>query len=493
MLGVTTPYHKSIMSQQPNARSNLIQMLLIFALVFLGMQLFFPKSPQQSLTTAELIARYKNAWKETQMASRLYMEKLQGEEAERLKEIHRQLETLPQAYAPEAQTTQPPELAPKPTDPIETLKKYFHDSLSRLLQTSSELAARLQNESKENPRLATPASRVKYEHARLLLIKAEIDRDFNTAVSAYQAFRSLATGSHPPEILKEAKEYQDISRDIAAHMARFEASGPAHLGYLIIDALVKMTGSIPGFSYWFAAIVLAVVARLLVWPLAAKQIRSFKRMAQLQPMVKELQENYQGAELQQRIMKLYQKYDINPWAGCLPSLVQIPFFLWIFYSMNLYRFEFQKGTFLWINPSTANAFHGIAPNLGFRDYPLVIIYGISMIVATLLSVSDPQQAQKQRIIGLIMAVVFTTLMLFWDFPSAFVLYWIGLNIVSTAQTIYMNKQPVPPLVEVPAGAKKNGLFKGLIPSEGTPTQETKQKTGTPVLHKPKTKKHKKKK
>jgi YidC/Oxa1 family membrane protein insertase len=222
----------------------------------------------------------------------------------------------------------------------------------------------------------------------------------------------------------------------------------------------------------------------------------FKRMALLQPMIKELQEKYQGAELQSRMMKLYAKYGINPLAGCWPALVQLPFFFWVFYCMNAYRFEFQSGFFLWVNPETAKMMPGIlAPNLGERDIPLVILYGISMIVSTMVTPVDPQNAKQTRMIGIIMAVAFTGIMLmpFAPFPSAFVVYWIGINVLSTAQSIYLSRRPIPPLVEIPESErKKGGMFGGLTPTDGPAKNgndvKPREKTGAPKLHKPKKKK-----
>ena len=85
-------------------------------------------------------------------------------------------------------------------------------------------------------------------------------------------------------------------------------------------------------------------------------------MQQLQP----LHEGDQGAILRQedkaitdqaayqaKTMELYKEYGINPFAGCLPALIQIPLFITVYQFMLHYQFEFQKGYFLWINPSTS--------------------------------------------------------------------------------------------------------------------------------------------
>ncbi|MBV6458398.1 MAG: Membrane protein insertase YidC [Fimbriimonadaceae bacterium] len=230
-------------------------------------------------------------------------------------------------------------------------------------------------------------------------------------------------------------------------------------GYHFIDALVAVTGRVPAFSYAFAALLLAMIVRALVWPLAQKQLMASRQMMQLQPLTKELRETLTNKktgqvdqqELSAKTMELYREYGINPFSGCLPGLLQVPLFLVVYQCMLLYKFEFQKGTFLWINPGTAANTNGfVAPNLGETDWILLVIYGVSMIASTMLApISDPANARQQRIIGISMAVVFTVFMFFWPaLPSAFVLYWIFTNLLSMAQAFRAYRLAIPPLQKV---------------------------------------------
>ena len=242
-------------------------------------------------------------------------------------------------------------------------------------------------------------------------------------------------------------------------------------GYAMMDSLVKLTGSKPGFSYWFAALLLAFIVRLLVFPLAQKQYIWGRRMSQLAPYAKEIRDKFTDKKTGQitdqqamtmETMDLYKRYGFNPFAGCWPMLVQIPLFIIIYNCMLLYRFEFTKGYFLWIQPG-AGSFLGIplAPNLGERDYIIIFVYGISMIVTTLLTpVSDPSNVKQQRLIGLSMAVLFSLMMFFFPLPSAFVVYWVFTNILATAQSLYVYRMPIEPLVPVQSTAG------GVIPTTG---------------------------
>lgn len=260
-------------------------------------------------------------------------------------------------------------------------------------------------------------------------------------------------------------------------------------GYQLINALVNLTGAVPAFSYAFAALLLAIVVRAIIWPVAQRQLMWSRQMSQLQPLVKELKDRYTGQELQLKTMELYKEYGINPMAGCVPALIQLPLFLTVYQCMLHFRFEFTKGTFLWINSSVASSTHGLtAPNLGEMDYPLLVIYGISMIVTTLLApVSDPSNMKQQRYMGVGIAVFFTIVMFFWPLPSAFVLYWIFTNILSTIQSLRAYRLPLPPLKKL--NTPDGGVYP-LNGSNGHLNGSMFKGTGAPKVQKPKPKKKK---
>ena len=182
-------------------------------------------------------------------------------------------------------------------------------------------------------------------------------------------------------------------------------------------------------------------------------------MALLGPLVKEIKDKYKNKEtgqttdaqaMNQEMMALYKEYGLNPFAGCWPIFVQMPYFLLIYACMRLYQFEFTKGSFLWINEN-AGSFLGIpiAPNLGERDYLLIGLYMVSMVASTLLQpINDPSNAKQQRMIGLGMSVAFPIMMLFYPLASAFIVYWLFTNIMAVGQSLYLYRQPVPPLEKV---------------------------------------------
>jgi len=225
-------------------------------------------------------------------------------------------------------------------------------------------------------------------------------------------------------------------------------------GFQVVDYLVRVTGAKPDFSYWFACFLLALCVRALIFPLSQKQMMWGRQMAQLTPLLKEIKDRYKDnpTEQQTQTMNLYKEYGLNPLAGCLPVVVQMPLFITVLQFMQRYRFEFQKGTFLWMNPSTpASAF--LAQNLGQQDKALIILYGVTMTISTLLTpVNDPTQVRQQRLMGVGIALVFTVSMLMGAFPvpAAFVLYWTFTNLLATAQSLRAYRMPLPALQKIVA-------------------------------------------
>lgn len=255
-------------------------------------------------------------------------------------------------------------------------------------------------------------------------------------------------------------------------------------GYTVIDGLVNLTGRTPWVSYTFAAFLLALIVRAIVWPLAQKQLMFSRQMMQLQPLAAELKKKHTDKKgvvdsqaLQLETMQLYREYGINPAAGCAPALLQMPLFLIVFQSMLHYRFEFANGLFLWVNPSTSAATNGIlAANLGQTDYLMLVIYGISMVIATYLQpITDPNNAKQQRMMGIGVSVMVTVMMFFYPLPSAFVLYWIFLNIFSTFQSLRAYRLAVPPIQKVATVAggvrSKSGFFAKLMEEQQKQQEE----------------------
>ncbi len=178
---------------------------------------------------------------------------------------------------------------------------------------------------------------------------------------------------------------------------------------------------------WGVAIIfVTILIKLAFYKLTQASGRSMAKMRTIQPRMKALQERYKDdrQQLSQAMMELYKREKVNPAAGCLPILIQMPFFL-AFYWVLLESVEMRQAPFaLWIT------------DLSSRDpyFILPLIMGAAMLLQTKLNPApaDPVQAKVMQI----MPIVFTGFFAF--FPSGLVLYWVTNTILSIAQQWRIN-------------------------------------------------------
>ena len=213
----------------------------------------------------------------------------------------------------------------------------------------------------------------------------------------------------------------------------------SHLtGYKIINGIVHATGANSQFSYWFALLLIAVFVKAVTMPITLKMYKSQREMQRIQPILKKLQEDYKDKTPQERneaVMAAYKEHGVNPFASCLPSLIQLPF-LWMVYGMiRQYEFHFSNGHFLWINPALHNQYPAfIAANMGQFDALLLGLYALSnYLTMRLMPPSDPQAAEQQKVMSVMMTVVLLVMFLQYKWSAAFMFYWLILNFISAWQ------------------------------------------------------------
>jgi YidC/Oxa1 family membrane protein insertase len=181
-------------------------------------------------------------------------------------------------------------------------------------------------------------------------------------------------------------------------------------------------------SNWGLAIILVtILIKIAFYKLTEASGRSMAKMREIQPRMKALQDRYKDdrQQLSQAMMELYKREKVNPAAGCLPILIQMPFFL-AFYWVLLESVEMRQAPFaLWIT------------DLSSRDpyFILPLIMGAAMFFQQKLNPApaDPVQAKVMQI----MPIVFTGFFAF--FPSGLVLYWVTNTLLSIAQQWRINK------------------------------------------------------
>ncbi|HWI63827.1 MAG TPA: YidC/Oxa1 family membrane protein insertase [Symbiobacteriaceae bacterium] len=169
-------------------------------------------------------------------------------------------------------------------------------------------------------------------------------------------------------------------------------------------------------NYGWAIIALTLVVRIVILPLTVYQMKSMKRMQEVQPLMKEIQEKYkdQPEKMNQEMMTLYREQKVNPFSGCLPLLIQMPFLYAIFAVLN--AIHLQDALFLGFN-------------LDKPFWPLAIVTVLSMFAQSWLSGAgnDPNQKMMVYLMPLLFGYITFTM------KSGVVLYWVVSTIFGIAQ------------------------------------------------------------
>ena len=190
-------------------------------------------------------------------------------------------------------------------------------------------------------------------------------------------------------------------------------------------------------NYGLSIIILTVLIKILFWPLTHKSYKSMKEMQKLQPYMAKLREKYKNnkEQLNKELMALYKTYKVNPVGGCLPMVIQIPVFFALFRILGN-SIELRHAPFiLWINDLSApDRLFAFSFKIPFMSPPygipiLTLLMGASMLIQQKMTPTpgDPTQAK----IMMFLPVVFTVM--FINFPSGLVLYWLVNNILSIGQ------------------------------------------------------------
>lgn len=180
-------------------------------------------------------------------------------------------------------------------------------------------------------------------------------------------------------------------------------------------------------NWGFAIILITLCVKALFFRMSAASFKSMAKMRALAPQLKALQDKHGGDKqvVGMETMKLYQREKVNPLGGCLPILVQIPFFIALYYVL-IESVELRHAPFmLWIN------------DLSAKDpyYVLPILMGISMLAQQKMGPTPPDKIQAN--VMMLMPVMMT--FLFASFPAGLVLYWLTNNLLAIAQQTYTNR------------------------------------------------------
>ncbi len=190
-------------------------------------------------------------------------------------------------------------------------------------------------------------------------------------------------------------------------------------------------------NYGVSIILVTVLIKIVFWPLTHKSYKSMKSMQKLQPKMKELQALYKDDKqgLNRAMMQLYRDQKVNPMGGCLPMILQIPFFF-AFYNALLYSIELRHAPFICWENEILWGFRGIC-DLSVYDpsYITPVLMGASMFwqQSMMPAVGDPTQAKIMKFMPLIF------LFFFLNAPAGLVVYWLVNNVLSIVQQMWTNR------------------------------------------------------
>lgn len=246
-------------------------------------------------------------------------------------------------------------------------------------------------------------------------------------------------------------------------------NGASQLLLQVLELLYGLT-----HSYGLAIILLTIIVRIALYPLNQKQMLSMQHMQKIQPMLKVIQEKYANdkEKMNQETMRLYKEYKVNPAAGCLPLLVQLPILILLFNVLRTYDFADTRFLGVLLGSSTtaglaqalgvavgANGEYSVMAvlsailanpaglsNVGLYMGNLVLLISISILTWAQQKLSggnNPQMAMMNSIMPFFMAFICLSM------PGGVMLYWGLSSLMGVVQQYFVMKKTTVQLAEKP--------------------------------------------
>ena len=239
-----------------------------------------------------------------------------------------------------------------------------------------------------------------------------------------------------------------------------------HWILVTINGALASLGLGPSWSWGLAIIGLTIIVRLVLFPLTWKQFSSAQSMQVIQPQLKELQKKYKGdrGKLQQETMQLYKEHRVNPFASCLPLVLQLPVFISLYAAIKgLGPLEGGLSTVVALN----NASFLWIPHLGNPDpyYILLILYVVSQLVSTELMLAT-QTDKSQKMIMRAMPIMFVFFL--FRFPAGLFVYWVTTNLWTVGQQLLIRKVMKPKNLATMSAkpAKRSRIMEAITSAQG---------------------------
>ncbi|APC09719.1 YidC/Oxa1 family membrane protein insertase [Neomoorella thermoacetica] len=204
-----------------------------------------------------------------------------------------------------------------------------------------------------------------------------------------------------------------------------------------IQFLYNITKAIGIPNYGLAIILFTIAVKVILYPLTYRQLRSMRRLQELQPKIQELQKKYKSnpQKAQQAMMELYQKEKVNPLGGCLPLLIQMPILYALFSSLRSFfnpalnpTVNLAHANFLWIS------------NLGQPDpYILPVLVAVGTFFQQKVSMVSGGQDQTQKTMLFVMPLIIGWMSR--NFSAGLSLYWVTFSLMGILEQWLARRQP----------------------------------------------------
>jgi YidC/Oxa1 family membrane protein insertase len=231
----------------------------------------------------------------------------------------------------------------------------------------------------------------------------------------------------------------------------------------LIDAcqwVLEFWHDLVGGSWGWSIILLTFTVRIAILPLTFKGVKSMQRLQTLQPEIKKIQERYKDdrQRMNQEVMAFYQREKVNPLGSCLPLILQIPFFISLFYLLRSDEFKADIA-----GNEAFGPINDLAEKVVFADQPVLLITMIVLYVGTQLAASavtafsaDPTQRR------IMFALPFVFVIFIINFQAGLIVYWITTNVWTIGQQLLVKK--LYPKPERPADAPAATTARGKPPA-----------------------------
>ena len=268
---------------------------------------------------------------------------------------------------------------------------------------------------------------------------------------------------------------------------------------VLTEVLIWLHATV-GLTWAWSIVALTVIVRMLLVPVAVRQIHSMQSLQMHAPEMKALQQRYKADRQKQseELMKFYKENKINPYASCLPIVFQIPIFIGLFFVLRDFKKEIFCSATLGGDRfcDTVNGALVVLPEFQARlewislvniteptkdawGPVLIVAYVISQLTSTWL-MSTSMQSQAQRIMIMVLPIVFLPFIL--GFPSGLMIYWLTTNLWTTGQGLVTRRQMPKPAIPPKRSSRtppKDAGESPATPTSGEPQDDGGSRTGPP--------------